>query len=189
VGKGSARSIEGFHLVEALSECAECLLRFGGHRHAAGVTLDAGRLLDFRRAFESVAARRLREEDLEPRCRVDAVVHPEELTERAVDALAVLGPFGAGNPEPTFVAEALQAKGRLLTAKNGGAAHLKLVLPEAPALDTIGFGLGPRLAEVDGPVDLAFQPSVDTWNGRTRVSLKIRDFRAAEAAVLSRTGS
>ncbi|HEY1418179.1 MAG TPA: single-stranded-DNA-specific exonuclease RecJ, partial [Myxococcaceae bacterium] len=189
VGKGSARSIEGFHLVEALSECAECLLRFGGHRHAAGVTLDAGRLLDFRRAFESVAARRLREEDLEPRCRVDAVVHPEELTERAVDALAVLGPFGAGNPEPTFVAEALQAQGRLLTAKHGGAAHLKLVLPEAPALDTIGFGLGPRLAEVDGAVDLAFQPSIDTWNGRTRVSLKIRDFRAAEAAVLSRTGS
>ncbi|HEY1907894.1 MAG TPA: single-stranded-DNA-specific exonuclease RecJ [Myxococcaceae bacterium] len=189
VGKGSARSIEGFHLVEALTECAEHLSRYGGHRHAAGVTVDAGRLLDFRRAFESVAARRLREEDLEPRCRVDAVVHPEELTERAVDALAVLGPFGAGNPEPTFVAEALRAQGRLLTAKNGGAPHLKLVLPEAPALDTIGFGLGPRLAEVDGAVDLAFQPSIDTWNGRTRVSLKIRDFRAAEAAVLSRTGS
>jgi single-stranded-DNA-specific exonuclease len=189
VGKGSARSIEGFHLVEALGECSEHLSRFGGHRHAAGVTLDSERLLDFRRAFESVAARRLREEDLEPRCRVDAVVHPEELTERAVDALAVLGPFGAGNPEPTFVAEALQAQGRLLTAKNGGAAHLKLVLPEAPSLDTIGWGLGPRLGEVDGPVDLAFQPSIDTWNGRTRVSLKIRDFRAAEAAVLSRTGS
>jgi single-stranded-DNA-specific exonuclease len=189
VGKGSARSIEGFHLVEALGECAEHLSRFGGHRHAAGVTLDSERLLDFRRAFESVAARRLREEDLEPRCRVDAVVHPEELTERAVDALAVLGPFGAGNPEPTFVAEALQAQGRLLTAKNGGAAHLKLVLPEAPSLDTIGWGLGPRLGEVDGPVDLAFQPSIDTWNGRTRVSLKIRDFRAAETAVLSRTGS
>jgi single-stranded-DNA-specific exonuclease len=189
VGKGSARSIEGFHLVEALGECAEHLSRFGGHRHAAGVTLDAERLLDFRRAFESVAGRRLREEDLEPRCRVDAVVDPGELTERAVDALAVLGPFGAGNPEPTFVAESLQAQGRLLTAKNGGATHLKLVLPDAPALDTIGWGLGPRLSEVDGPVDLAFQPSIDTWNGRTRVSLKIRDFRAAEAAVLSRTGS
>ncbi len=189
VGKGSARSIEGFHLVEALGECGEYLSRFGGHRHAAGVTLEAGRLLEFRRAFEAVAEKRLREQDLEPRCRVDAVVDPGELTERAVDALAVLGPFGAGNPEPTFVAEALQAKGRLLTAKNGGTAHLKLVLPEAPALDTIGWGLGPRLSEVDGPVDLAFQPSIDTWNGRTRVSLKIRDFRAAEAAVLSRTGS
>ena len=57
------------------------------------------------------------------------------------------------------------------------------------ARGTIGGGRGPRLTEVDGPVDLAFQPSIDTWNGRTRVSLKIRDFRAAEAAVLSRTGS
>jgi len=189
VGKGSARSIEGFHLVEALGECAEHLSRFGGHRHAAGVTLDARRLIDFRRDFEAVAARRLREEDLEPRCRVDARVDPGELTECAVGGLAALGPFGAGNPEPTFVAESLQAQGRIIAAKGGGVAHLKLVLPGAPAIDTIGFGLGPRIAEVDGPVDLAFQPSIDTWNGRTRVSLKIRDFRAAEAAALSATGS
>lgn len=189
VGKGSARSIEGFHLVEALAECAEHLSRFGGHRHAAGVTLDAERLPDFRRAFEAVAAARLREEDLEPRCRVDAIVWPEELTERAVDALAALGPFGAGNPEPMFVAESLHAEGRIVTAKKGGVAHLKLVLPDAPAIDTIGWGLGPRLAEVEGPVDLAFQPSIETWNGRTRVSLKIRDLRATEAAVLSPTGS
>ena len=189
VGKGSARSVEGFHLVEALTECAEHLSRFGGHRHAAGVTLEAQRLHDFRRAFEAVAARQLREEDLEARCRVDVVVQPDELTERAVGALAALGPFGAGNPEPTFVAESLRAQGRIVTAKNGGVAHLKLVLPSAPALDTIGFGMGPRLPEVDGPVDLAFQPSVETWNGRTRVSLKLRDLRAAEAAVLSPTGS
>ena len=189
VGKGSARSVEGFHLVEALRECAEHLQKFGGHRHAAGVTLEAQRLHDLRRAFEDVAARRLREEDLVPRCRVDVVVHPGELTERAVGSLAALGPFGAGNPEPTFVVESLQAEGRIIAAKKGAVAHLKLVLPSAPALDTIGFGMGPRLPEVDGPLDLAFQPSVETWNGRTRVSLKIRDLRAAEAAVLSPTGS
>jgi single-stranded-DNA-specific exonuclease len=189
VGKGSARSIEGFHLVEALGECAEHLSKFGGHRHAAGVTLDAERLIDFRREFEAVAARRLREEDLEARCPVDALVQPEELTERAVSALAALGPFGAGNPEPLFVAESLHARGRIVAAKSGGVAHLKLVLPDAPSIDAIGFGLGPRIAELDGPIDLAFQPSIDTWNGRTRVSLKIRDFRAAEGAVLSRTGS
>jgi single-stranded-DNA-specific exonuclease len=189
VGKGSARSIEGFHLVEALRECSEHLSRFGGHRHAAGVTLDAERLLDFRRDFEAIAARRLREEDLEPRCRVDALVHPDELTEHAIGALAALGPFGAGNPEPIFVAGSLHAEARLVTAKSGGTAHLKLVLPQAPAIDTIGFGMGARLGEVDGPVDLAFQPSLETWKGRTRVSLKIRDFRAADAAVLSATGS
>ncbi len=189
VGKGSARSVEGFHLVEALRECAEHLSKFGGHRHAAGVTLEARRLLDFRRDFEAVAARRLREEDLEPRCRVDVVVDPGELTERAVGALAALGPFGAGNPEPTFVAESLHAEARIVTAKNGGVAHLKLVLPDAPALDTIGFGMGPRLAELEGRVDLAFQPSVETWKGRTRVSLKLRDLRATEVGVLSPTGT
>src|SRR5262249_56193585 len=92
---------EGLHLIEALGECAEHLSRFGGHRHAAGVTIDAERLVDLRRDFEAVAARRLREEDLEPRCRVDALVDPGELTERAVGALAALGPFVAANPEPT----------------------------------------------------------------------------------------
>jgi single-stranded-DNA-specific exonuclease len=189
VGKGSARSVEGFHLVDALHECAEHLSKFGGHRHAAGLTLEAPRLFDFRRDFEAVAARRLREEDLVPRCRVDAVVDPDELTERAVGSLAALGPFGAGNPEPTFVAESLHAEARIVAARKGAMAHLKLVLPSAPALDTIGFGMGPRMAEVDGPVDLAFQPSVETWNGRRRVSLKIRDLRASEAALLSPTGS
>ena len=61
--------------------------------------------------------------------------------------------------------------------------------PRLPAIDTIGFGMGPRLGEVDGPVDLAFQPSLETWKGRTRVSLKIRDFRTADSAELSATGS
>jgi single-stranded-DNA-specific exonuclease len=120
---------------------------------------------------------------------VDAVVDPGELTARAVGSLAALGPFGAGNPEPTFVAESLRAEARIVAGKKGAVAHLKLVLPSAPTIDTIGFGMGPRLAEVDGPVDLAFQPSVETWNGRTRVSLKLRDLRAAESAVLSPTGS
>jgi hypothetical protein len=101
----------------------------------------------------------------------------------AVGALAALGPF-AGNPGPPS-SPSPPRPGPPRHAKNGGVAHLKLVSLTPPATDSIGFGLGPRLAEVDGPVDLAYQPSLDTWNGRTRVSLKIRDFRAAESAVLS----
>ena len=189
VGKGSARSIEGFHLLEALQACAEHLSRFGGHHHAAGVTVDAQRLPDLRRAFEQVAAERLREEDLEPRCRVDAVVDPSELSARAVDALSVLAPFGAGNPEPAFVARSVVAYPRIVENRTGGAHHLKLILPASPRLDAIGFGMAPRAGELEGPVDLAFQASLDTWNGEERVSLKLRDLRASEPAVLPRTGS
>jgi single-stranded-DNA-specific exonuclease len=190
VAKGSGRSIEGFHLVEALRECAEHLSRFGGHRHAAGLTVPTERLPDFRRSFERVAALRLREEDLEPRCRVDAVVDLDTLSERAVEALGVLGPFGAGNPEPTFVARNVLAQPRILNSRRSGPGHLKLSLPGAPRLDAIGFGMASRSAELVGPVDLAFQAGVDVWKGRSRVSLRLRDLRAAgEDGQVLRTGS
>lgn len=73
--------------------------------------------------------------------------------------------------------------------RKGGAHHLKLVLPAAPRLDAIGFGMATRAGELEGPVDLAFQASLDTWNGEERVSLKLRDLRVSENAVLSPTGS
>jgi single-stranded-DNA-specific exonuclease len=178
-GKGSARSIERFHLVEALDGCKEWLLRYGGHRAAAGVTVAAAQLPGFREAFARVAAASLTLEDLEPRCRVDALVHPGELTERAVEGLCVLGPFGQGNPEPVLVAIGLSARTRVLESKRGGAGHLKLSLPDAPRLDAIGFGMAERAGEAAGKVDLAFQATVDEYRGQRRVALKLKDLRAA----------
>ena len=179
VGKGSARSIERFHLVEALGRCAEHLTRYGGHRAAAGVTLEARLLPAFREAFARVASEVLTAEDLERRCQVDAVVDPEELTEGAVQGLAALGPFGQGNPEPVLIARGLAARARVLAAKRGGAGHLKLVLPDAPRLDTIGFGMAERAGETRGRVDLAFQATVDEFRGQRRVALRLKDLRAA----------
>jgi single-stranded-DNA-specific exonuclease len=178
-GKGSARSIERFHLVEALAGCAQLLLRYGGHRAAAGVTLEAKHLPAFREAFGQVAARCLTLEDLEPRCRVDVLVEPGELTERAVTGLSVLGPFGQGNPEPVLAARGVSAQTRVLQSKRGGAGHLKLSLAEAPRLDAIGFGMAERAAEAQGRVDLAFQATVDEYRGQRRVALKLKDLRAA----------
>jgi single-stranded-DNA-specific exonuclease len=178
-GKGSARSIERFHLVEALDGCAELLLRYGGHRAAAGVTVETRQLPAFREAFAAVAARVLTLEDLEPRCRVDVLVDPGELTERAVTGLAVLGPFGQGNPEPILAARGLSAHTRVLQSKRGGAGHLKLSLPDSPRLDAIGFGMAERAGEASGKVDLAFQATVDEYRGQRRVALKLKDLRAA----------
>jgi single-stranded-DNA-specific exonuclease len=179
IGKGSARSIERFHLVESLDRCAELLLRYGGHRAAAGVTVEERQLPAFREAFGRVAAEVLTLEDLEPRCRVDAVVDPGELTERAVAGLSVLGPFGQGNPEPVLAARGLSARTRVLESKRGGAGHLKLSLPDAPRLDAIGFGMAERAGEAQGRVDLAFQATVDEYRGQRRVALKLKDLRAA----------
>jgi len=179
VGKGSARSIERFHLVDALTRCAELLTRYGGHRAAAGVTLEARALPAFRQAFARVASELLTPEDLERTCRVDVVVDPAELTERAVEGLGALGPFGPGNPEPLLLARGLSARARVLEAKRGGAGHLKLVLTEAPRLDAIGFGMAERASETRGRVDLTFQATVDEFRGQRRVALRLKDLRAA----------
>lgn len=179
VGKGSARSIEGFHLYDALAGCSELLTKFGGHKAAAGLTVEADKLPALREAFERIAAARLTPEDLVPRCRVDAVVDVGELDEAAVEALQRLGPFGAGNPEPVLVLRRQLARPRVLPHKSGGAGHLKLALADAPALDTIGFGMADRLQLTAGPVDLAFQAGIDTYKGQRRLSLKLKDLRPA----------
>ncbi|MCI0571946.1 MAG: single-stranded-DNA-specific exonuclease RecJ [Myxococcaceae bacterium] len=181
VGKGSARSIEAFHLFDALSSCAGHLQKFGGHKHAAGLTIAAEQLAAFASAFERVASERLRDEDLVPRCRVDVVVRPDELDEPAVAALQALGPFGAGNPEPVLALRAMAASPRVLRSKRGdGSGHLKLSLTQAPQLDTIGFGMAERAELTRGPVDLAFHAAVDEWAGRRRVSLRLKALRPAD---------
>ncbi|CAM3666690.1 single-stranded-DNA-specific exonuclease RecJ [Corallococcus soli] len=181
VGKGSARSIEAFHLYDALTGCSDLLTRYGGHKHAAGLTVDAGNLPAFREAFEKIAFQRLSPEDLIPRCRVDAVVNPRDLDASAVESLQRLGPFGQGNPEPVLVLRGQTARPRVLPAKSGvsGAGHLKLALLDAPELDAIGFGMADRVSMVEGPVDLAFQAGFDTFRGQRKLSLRLKDLRQA----------
>ncbi len=170
-GKGSGRSIEGFHLHEALEACAAHLARFGGHRHAAGVTIERGRLGAFRAAFEAHAAARLRDEDLVPRCRIEGWVEEREVDERAALDLARLAPYGAGHPEPVFALRGRTARARTVGA---GGAHLKLALGR---LDAIGFGMGERLPLCEGPIEAAFTVGLDEWDGRRRVQLRLRDVR------------
>ncbi len=180
VGRGSARSIEGFHLHDAIQGCASLLTRFGGHKAAAGLSIEPARIDEFRAAFEATCLALLRPDDLVGRCKVDALVLPGELDEVAVTALLRLAPFGMGNPEPVLALTGQSASPRLLKNKTPGEpGHLKLSLDRAPALDVIGFRLGDKAGLVEGPVDLAFQASMDEYNGRRRVSLKLKDLRAA----------
>ena len=181
VGRGSGRSIEAFHLYDALKSCAGHLSRFGGHKHAAGLSVEAPQLEAFRAAFERVAQERLTDDDLVPRCRVDAVVGLGELDERAVVAVQALGPFGAGNPEPVFATRRLTAQPRVIASKRGGPDHLKLRFGEALRVDAIGFGMADRIGVTEHEVDLAYQAHLDEWNGERRVSLKLKDLRAAAA--------
>jgi single-stranded-DNA-specific exonuclease len=177
VGKGSGRSIEGFHLHEAIASCAEHLVRFGGHRQAAGITVERDRLPAFREAFEREAAARLGPDDLIPRCRIDAALAPEQVTFALAEAFSALQPFGAGNPEPVLALRGLRARPRTV-GEDGG--HLKLALDEAPFLDAIGFGMGHLAAALPPRVDLAFQLGVDEFRGERRLKLRLKDVKGAE---------
>jgi single-stranded-DNA-specific exonuclease len=176
VGKGSGRSIEGFHLYEALARCSDHLVRFGGHKHAAGVTVDPAALPAFCEAFERHAGETLRPEDLVPRCRLEGWLEEGHLDPRAATALERLAPFGAGNPEPLF---ALRSKPRGVRTVGEGGAHLKLRLGSA-GVDAIGFGLGDRRDLCGDEVEAAVTLGFDEWGGNRRLQLRVKDLRAPQ---------
>ena len=188
VCKGSGRSIEGFHLYDALARCSSHLTKFGGHRHAAGVTLDTRSVAAFSEALEAEAHAQLDAEMLSPRLRVDAEIRQDEIHLDLARQLQRLAPFGVGNPEPVFAGRALEAhEVRVLPDKRKeGPGHLKLRLGPQPVprvaegggpLDAIGFGLGATKLATGERFDAAFQLSIDTWAGTERLQLKVKDLK------------
>ncbi|MGZ6123856.1 MAG: single-stranded-DNA-specific exonuclease RecJ, partial [Myxococcales bacterium] len=180
--------VEGFHLYDALARCSHHLTRFGGHKHAAGVTLETSRIGAFSQALEAQGREALDPAQLSPRLRIDAELHPREVRMDLASQLQRLAPFGAGNPEPVFFCRELAAhEVRLLPDKKGaGPGHLKLRLGEASprageeesvALDAIGFNLGGTSLPVGSRLDAAFQVCVDSWNGAERLQLKLKDLK------------
>jgi single-stranded-DNA-specific exonuclease len=146
-GKGSGRSIPGFHLYEALRACARHLDRFGGHKGAAGLEILAGELDAFRDAFAREARARLTPDDLRPVLAVDAELSPSNATREVWRFARHMGPFGLGNEAPLFLARDALAVGPIETV----AGHLRLRLADARGgapLPAIGFGLAETAAWV-----------------------------------------
>lgn len=102
--QGSGRSIRAFHLLEALESMPDLFVRFGGHAHAAGVTLEADRVEEFRERLNGYAAARLGPDDLLPELKIDGVIRLNEITDRSAAQVLALAPFGHGNPAPLFAA-------------------------------------------------------------------------------------
>lgn len=181
VGRGSARSIPGFHLYDALRECADLFAKFGGHAMAAGLSLPAENVPAFRERLAAVAAARLSPEDLQPTLRLDARVAAEDLRPELVEELQALAPFGAGNPAPVLALQGAEIVEERLVGEGGR--HWKLSVRPAgakAAVDCIGWRMADcreRLLCHFGPVDLAFAPAVDEWRGVRRLQLVLQDVR------------
>jgi single-stranded-DNA-specific exonuclease len=183
-GRGSGRSIPGFHLHEALVACSRHLGRFGGHRMAAGMDVEKSALPAFRTAFEEEARLRLQGMDLRPTLRADLELAPGDATLGLCKLLPHLGPHGIGNPRPVFLGRGLElaAPAEILKER-----HLRLRLSGGgQRLDAIGFGLAERVppSVLEGPLDVLFHLEADEYRGEERVRAKLLDVRAAAPGAL-----
>ncbi len=182
IGKGSARSIPPFHLYEGLTKCADLMEAFGGHKYAAGLTIQADRIPAFRERLNGIVAAALSKDDFFPKLRIDARIEPEDVSRRLLRELESLGPFGVGNPEPTLSLAGMRPQFPKIVGNN----HLKMRVSRGPhQFDVIGFRMGHFYTQdlINGrPMDLAFTPKVERWpavGGEERLQLRLKDMRAA----------
>ena len=183
-GHGSARSIPGFDLFGGLSRCRDLFTSFGGHRHAAGLTIPLRNIEAFRERFSSVAEELIAEEDLVPSLAIDCLLPLDELSPRLLGALARFEPFGAGNPQPVFASEGVRAAG---AARVMGSRKTHLAFPVSPAegaagpFECVGWGMAGRAGEIapGRTLDIAYVPRRGEWNGIPRTELVLKDFRGA----------
>ena len=173
--KGSGRSLSGFDLHGALAACSQHLKRFGGHRAAAGLSIEPSSLEEFAAAFAEHAEANLAEGDLEPVTRIDAVVPGSSLTLALAAELERLAPFGLGNPDVTLLVPACEP---VQPGVVGDGKHLRFRIKQAgrDAGSAIAFGLGAQLDRLRRPVrhDLACRLKENRWNGTVAPQLVVR---------------
>ena len=181
MGKGSARSPDGFDLFEAINGCAHCLERFGGHKMAAGLTLRAEQIPAFRTHFEQIVRKNTAPEGFVPKLVIDAELLPAEISSNLADDLEKLVPFGTGNPEPVFVLSEMD----VVSARTVGACHRQMRLRSAT--DSKAFPIDAIL--FNAPADeqpqrrfhrIACHVRWNRWRGRKRIQLVVKDFDASQ---------
>jgi single-stranded-DNA-specific exonuclease len=180
--QGSGRSIPAFHLLEALESMPGLFLRFGGHKYAAGVTLEAARVGEFRERFNAFAAARLEPEDFLRRLEVDAVVELREITDRSIEEIFALAPFGNGNPPPLFAAMNVEVAAPPVILKEK---HMRVTVRQnGRTLNLKSWNSAGRAAELamGARLDIAFNLEEDAYSaarGYPGWAAMLRDFRSA----------
>ncbi len=176
-GKGSARSIPGFHLCEALNKCEDLLVQYGGHKYAAGLSIEAKNIAEFRKKFIEVSNSELSDEDIQPKLKIDMEIELSEVTDRFMEILEKFAPFGPQNMRPVFLTRNCEVAGRPNVVGNN---HLRLrVRKGSVSIDVIGFGFGDMLGQIStgSLIDLVYTVEYNTYNNVTRVQLRIKDIK------------
>jgi single-stranded-DNA-specific exonuclease len=175
----SARSVRGFDVYEALNECSEYLEQFGGHKYAAGLTLDPKNYSAFKNKFEEVVKATIDKKLLIPEITIDLELELSEITPKFFRILQQMGPFGPQNMKPVFKTTSVRDNGY---GKTVGAdkSHLKLSIidgADKKTYNAIGFGLGNKIKSIKGDFDIAYSLDENEWKGNTSIQLLLKDLK------------
>lgn len=179
---GSARSVKGFDVYDAIEACSEYVEQFGGHKYAAGLTLKKENLQAFTAKFEEVVSSTIQEEMLTPQISVDVELNISEINHKLYRILRQMAPFGPGNMSPVFMSKKVvdRGYGRKIGQEQ---THLKLSVTDvnrSQFIDCIGFGMADKFALIkDGQqFDIAYALEENEWNGNVNLQLRLKDIRS-----------
>jgi single-stranded-DNA-specific exonuclease len=172
---GSARSVNGFNVYEAIHACREHLIGYGGHFAAAGITLSPEKVTDFSLKFEETVAAMIQPQSLIPELVIDAELPFEAIRPGLYHILEQMQPFGPGNTQPVFVARRVADKGSRIVKEH----HIRFTLQQGGfQMDGIGFGMADKfpLLQTGDPIDIVFTLEENEWNNQKSLQLKVIDF-------------
>lgn len=176
---GSARSVDGFDLYSAIEQCAELVDQFGGHTHAAGLTMPIENISLFTQKFEQVVSKNITEDQLIPKITIDSYIEIDQITERFYNILSQMDPFGPGNMQPVFAAKSLRIVGDINVLKEK---HLKFTLKDINGkaqMTAIGFGFAHFQEQLNQNTnfEIAFTIQENHFNNMKSLQLYLKDIR------------
>jgi single-stranded-DNA-specific exonuclease len=177
---GSARSVKGFNLYEAIYECREYLLNFGGHFAAAGLTLLPQNVDAFTKKFNEVVSNTITDEMLIPEIVIDAEINLEEIKQSFYNIILQMEPYGPENMRPLFLAKNVSDTGYSKLLKD---LHIKFdLIQNTSRITGIGFNMAEKfeIIKSKSPFDIVFSLDENEWNGNTSIQLKIIDVKLSQ---------
>lgn len=178
LGRGSARSIAGFNIYEALKECEDLMVNFGGHKYAAGLTIEIENIPLLREKLSQIAAKQLTDDLLKPKLSIDSEIRLHEIDGQLIKLINRMAPFGPQNMRPLFLSKGLHVVG---TPSVVGRNHLKLkVRQDGVIMDAIGFDLGEKIYRIspgEQDVEMVYIIDENEYKGRKTIQLRVKDLR------------
>jgi single-stranded-DNA-specific exonuclease len=177
-GKGSGRSIDNFHLFNAINSCKDGLIDFGGHEGACGLSIETKNIKKFTEDINKFAEREILDEDLYPRLDIDIEVGLSELSEKLVEELGFLAPFGPENPRPMFSSREVYLKNEPRRISRNGFKMWVTDIDGNGVCEAVSFRAGTMTMPYKGSkVDLVYSPSINTWQGLSSLQLDLKDIK------------